>query len=189
MNHKGTVHLETERLVLRRFVPDDVHAMFANWTNDEDVTRFLTWPAHVSEGVTEAVVDSWVQQYHQPEFYQWAIELRKLDEPIGSISVVELLEDVGSAEIGYCIGKSWWQQGVTSEALEAVIDYLFAEVGALRVCAKHDARNPNSGRVMRHCGMTYEGTLRQAGHNNLGICDLCVYSILRSEWEKLRTQA
>ena len=56
MNHKGTVRLETERLVLRRFVLDDAPAMFANWTNDEDVTRFLTWPVHVTVGVTEAVV-------------------------------------------------------------------------------------------------------------------------------------
>ncbi|MBQ6524001.1 MAG: GNAT family N-acetyltransferase [Atopobiaceae bacterium] len=100
-----------------------------------------------------------MQQHRQPDFYQWAIELRELGEPIGSISVVELLKEVGSAEIGYCIGKGWWRQGIMSEALAAVIDYLFAEVGALRICAKHDARNPNSGRVMLHCGMTHEGTV------------------------------
>ena len=87
MNHKGTVRLETERLVLRRFVLGDAPAMFANWTNDEDVTRFLTWLAHVTEGVTEAVVDSWVQQYHQPEFYQWAIELRELGDAVGTTGV------------------------------------------------------------------------------------------------------
>lgn len=186
MNHKGTVRLETTRLVLRRFVAADAQAMFANWASDQEVTRFLTWPAHVSTGVSQAVTDSWVAQYERPDFYQWAIELRELGEPIGSISVVSLDEAVSSAEIGYCIGRQWWHQGIVSEALAAVIDFMFAEVGALRVCAKHDARNPNSGRVMRHCGMTHEGTLRRAGRSNAGIGDLCVYGILRSEWEAQR---
>jgi ribosomal-protein-alanine N-acetyltransferase len=81
-------------------------------------------------------------------------------------------------EIGYCIGRSWWNCGITSEALAAVIDFLMDEVGAQRVEACHDPRNPNSGAVMRKCGMQYEGTQRQAGINNSGKCDLCWYAIL-----------
>lgn len=184
MNHTGTVRLETERLVLRRFTPDDARAMLGNWANDAEVTRFLTWPVHDSIDVTAGVLEDWLAQYERPNFYQWAIELRELGEPVGSISVVELREAAESAEIGYCIGRRWWRQGFTSEALQAVIDHLFAGVGALRVCAKHDTHNPNSGKVMRHCGMTYEGTLRQAARNNQGICDVSVYSVLRHEWEE-----
>ena len=109
-----------------------------------------------------------------------------MDVPIGSISVVNLDENICSFEIGYCLGRRWWRQGIMGEALQTVIDYLFAEVGALRVCADHDSRNPNSGCVMQHCGMTYEGTLRQACRSNAGIGDMCVHSILRSEWETSR---
>ena len=92
-----------------RFTLDDAPAMFENWASDAEVTRFLTWQPHASVEVTRSVLADWVSSYEQPDFYQWAIELRELGEPIGSISVVELLEEVGSAEIGYCIGKSWWQ--------------------------------------------------------------------------------
>jgi len=42
---------------------------------------------------------------------------------------------------------------------------------------------------MRKAGMTYEGTLRQAGVSNAGIADLCFYSILASEWEVRRQNA
>lgn len=43
MNHKGTVTLETERLILRRFVAEDANAMFNNLVNDVDVTKYLRW--------------------------------------------------------------------------------------------------------------------------------------------------
>ena len=186
MQHKGTARIDTSRLVLRQFGADDAQAMFDNWASDPEVTRFLTWEPHESLDVSRAILGEWMRGYARPDFYQWAIELRELGQPVGSISVVDVNERVSSFEIGYCIGQRWWRQGITSEALGAVIDYLFAEVGALRICADHDSRNPNSGRVMRRCGMTYEGTLRQACRSNAGIGDMCVHSILRSEWEASR---
>ena len=183
MQHKGTARIDTSRLVLRQLGADDAQAMFDNWASDPEVTRFLTWEPHESLDVSRAILGEWMRGYARPDFYQWAIALRDLGRPVGSISVVDVNERVSSFEIGYCIGRRWWRQGIMSEALGAVIDYLFAEVGALRICADHDLRNPNSGRVMRHCGMTYEGTLRQACRSNAGIGDMCVHSILRSEWE------
>ena len=184
MDHQGTKRLETERLILRRFVTADAPAMYFNWASDPQVTAFLTWKPHASLDVTRDVLSTWVRDYSRSDFYQWAICLRESNEPVGSVSVVSCREEVSELEVGYCIGQRWWQQGITSEALQAVIDYLFAEVSALRICADHDARNPNSGRVMRHCGMTYEGTLRQACRSNAGIGDMCVHGILRSEWEQ-----
>lgn len=83
--------------------------------------------------------------------------------------------------IGYCIGKAWWHRGITSEALKAVMDFLFDVVGANRIEARHDPRNPNSGGVMKKCGMKYEGTLRSAGRNGQGICDECYYALLKEE--------
>jgi ribosomal-protein-alanine N-acetyltransferase len=64
------------------------------------------------------------------------------------------------AHIGYCIGRKWWHSGITSEALESVIQFLIEEVGLNRIESRHDPRNPNSGAVMKKCGMKYEGTLR-----------------------------
>lgn len=181
MKHKGTQTLKTPRLTLRRFALSDAPAAYRNWCTDEAVTRFLTWPPHADETVTEAVVGDWVRSYADPAFYQWAIVPDDLGEPIGSISVVEADERIGSVSIGYCIGRRWWRQGVTTEAFRAVIRYLFDEVGADRIEARHDPENPNSGRVMRACGLTYEGTLRKAAVNNRGVRDICVYSILRDE--------
>ncbi len=183
MNHRGTVVLDTERLTLRPFTVADAGAAYRNWCSDDAVTRYLTWPTHPDPSVTEAVFRDWAASYVRPDYYQWAIVLKSLNEPIGSIAVVRINENVDSAEVGYCIGRPWWHQGIMSEAFQAVIAFLFDRVGVNRIEARHDPANPNSGRVMKHCGLTYEGTLRQADRNNQGIVDLCMYSLLRSEYK------
>ena len=182
MNHRGTKRLETERLILRRGVKEDAGAMFRNWAGDPEVTKYLTWPTHTGEDVSAMVLEDWVKRCEQPDCYLWVIELKELGEIIGSISVVNTKdEQVQSAEIGYCIGRNWWHQGITSEALKCVMDYLFDEVGARRVEARHDPRNPHSGAVMRKCGMKYEGTHRRADWNNQGVCDVAYYALLAEE--------
>ena len=182
MEHKGTVRIDTERLILRRFTPEDAQAMYENWASQDNVTKYLTWPTHGSVEISAWVVNDWVGHYDDPTYYQWAIELKEIAQPIGSIAVVKRDDDVGMLEIGYCIGEHWWGKGIVTEAFSALIPFLFEQVGANRIQARHDAKNPASGRVMQKCGLTYEGTLRQADINNTGIVDACMYSILKSEY-------
>jgi ribosomal-protein-alanine N-acetyltransferase len=182
MIHKGTVKLETERLILRRYVMEDAEAMFRNWVNDPDVTRFLTWKPHGSIDVTRKILLSDISKYENMSHYQWAVVPKSLNEPIGGINVVRIDESCHSFEIAFRIGKAWWNQGFASEALTAVIKFLFEQVGANRIAAAHDTRNPNSGAVMRKCAMSYEGTLRQSGCNNQGLYDAAHFAILAEDY-------
>ena len=179
--HKGTQALQTPRLTLRPFLADDAKAMFTNWAGDPEVTKYLTWPAHTSVEISRMVMKDWVQSYENKEAYQWAIELKETGTLIGSVSVVRQDAKMGSAEIGYCMGKAWWHQGIMSEAVAAVIEFLFTKVGFNRIEARHDPRNPHSGGVMKKCGMKYEGISRQNDRNNQGICDAAHYAIARSD--------
>ena len=183
MKHIGTKTIETQRLLLRRFTPEDAEAMYRNWASDSEVTRYLTWPTHESVDVSRWVVNDWVSHYGQDHYYQWAVVPKDLGQPIGSVAAVAVNDNAQWVEIGYCIGKLWWHRGYMSEALKALITFFFEKVGAGRIQARHDPRNPNSGAVMAKCGMRYEGTLRKAGRNNQGICDEVVYSILREEYD------
>ena len=183
LTHKGTQTIETPRLILRRAVRKDADAMFRNWASDPEVTKYLTWPTHSTVDISKRVLDSWIKEYKKDDYYQWMIVLKELGQPIGSISVVRQNDAVAEAEIGYCIGKHWWHQGIMTEALTAAIDFFFEEVGANRVEACHDPNNPHSGAVMAKCGMIFEGTQRQAGINNQGLCDLSWYAILVSDKE------
>ena len=183
MKHLGTVQLETERLILRRFKTSDAQAMFDNWAKDKEVTKFLTWPAHASVEISEKILKEWINNYSDDKFYQWAIVLKgNGDEPIGTISVVHMEEEIDMMHIGYCIGRNWWNKGVTSEEFKKVISFLIDEVGVKRIESRHDPRNPNSGKVMLKCGLQYEGTLRKADKNNQGICDASMYGLLAEDY-------
>ena len=180
LTHRGTKTIETPRLILRKATIEDAETMFRNWANDPEVTKYLTWPPHKDMDVTKSVLANWVESYQKDDYYQWMIVLKDTDEPIGSL----MASSVGrapSAHIGYCIGKNWWHRGIMTEALRAVIRYLFDEVGFQRIEAMHDPNNPHSGAVMRKCGMTYEGTHRQSDRNNQGICDASYYAILQTD--------
>lgn len=184
MEHQGTVILETERLILRPFVGEDVASVFRNWTSDTKVTEFLRWPTHRDISITQKIVDEWIKNYQDLSFYQWAIVLKEINEPIGTISVVDMDEKTMKVHIGYCIGSQWWHLGYTSEAFLRLISFFFEEVKVNRIESQHDPANINSGKVMEKCGLIYEGTLRQADWNNKGIVDACLYGMLAHDYFK-----
>ena len=188
MRFPGTVQLKTPRLTLRRFTMADADAMYRNWASDPEVTRFLTWPPHASPEVSAAVLADWVPGYENPRQYQWAIVPDVFGEPIGSISFIGINESISEVSAGYCIGRPWWHQGYTSEALRAVIRFAFEEMDANRVSAIHNLLNPRSGGVMRSCGMQQEGILRQGYRDNQGLGNFALYAVLRSDrdWQQER---
>lgn len=180
--NRGTQTIETSRLILRPALLQDAQPMYDNWASDPEVTRFLTWPVHGSVEVTRKVLESWIEGYARDDYYQWMIVLKELGQPIGSICGMEPNGKLSSIEIGYCIGRAWWHQGIMSEALRAVLQYFFESCGFNRITARHDVKNPRSGYVMIRCGMTYEGTAKQSALNNQGICDMAQYAIVKSQW-------
>lgn len=180
--HKGTKTLKTKRLILRKFVVDDYNDMFNNWASDERVTRYLTWLPHESLQVTRQLLESWCSSYDNENTYNWAIELG--GKVIGGISVVRLSEKSECAELGYCMGYNWWNQGLMTEAARAVIGFLFSEVGVHRISIAHAVKNSASGKVAQKCGLNYEGTLRESFKSSLGeFLDISYYGILKSDWQ------
>ena len=89
LNHKGTVTIETDRLILRRFTMEDTEPMFLGWATDPEVYRHMTWPPHENMEVTRELLERWTGSYGAADYYNWAIVLKENGpEPIGNISVV-----------------------------------------------------------------------------------------------------
>lgn len=181
MKHLGTIDIRTERLVLRRFTVEDAPKMFENWASDPEMTKYMTWQPYEEVGAVADYLRGVTEQYDRDDSYHWCIALKENDEPIGAISAVHMDELVQSVEIGYGIGRRFWHQGYTSEAMQAVMDFFFDQVGVNRVEARHDARNPHSGAVMKKCGMRYEGTKVEGGWNISGICDSVLYGLTATQ--------
>ncbi len=181
MNHCGTVPLETDRLILRRFQESDAPAFFRNVNSDPRVNTYLTWKLHERLADTEALLAEFISRYESDKRYCWAIVLRETGELIGTIAAPTVKELTETVEVTYAIGSAWWSKGYAPEALKAVMDFLFNRVGVNRIEAGYDINNPNSGRVMEKAGMRKEGILRQAGRNNQGLFDLVFYAKLKQD--------
>ena len=186
LTHKGTKTIETDRLILRQFTMEDADAMFRNWAGDDEVTKYLSWPTHKTVDDTRPVISRWISG--GMDQYNWAITLKSCgSEAIGSLCITRISEKTRMAHFGFALGRHWWNQGIMTEALSAVIDFLFHEVGFNRIESRHDVENVGSGAVMRKCGMTYEGRSRQSHLNNLGLRDMDDYAILASDYKRRNT--
>jgi len=180
LHHSGSPVLLTPRLRLRRYRPDDYQMMFDNWASDPEVTRYVSWPPHASPEITRQLVEMWAEGYESPTVYRWGIE--RDGELIGDISVVKWREDEESCEIGYCLCRRCWNQGLMTEALSRVIRYLFDTVGFHRIALRHDVKNPASGRVMQKCGLTFEGVSRGEKKRQDGSwMDVANYAVLSTD--------
>ena len=163
MKELGTQPIETERLILRRFVKNDAQAMFDNWASRSENLTYVTWNPHLNVEQTRNSIGNWVASYDNPNYYKWAICLKNNpDHVIGDISLVSVDETNSSCEIGYILGMDYWGRGIVTEALKAVLSYCLDEIGFKEVDACYVSLNPASGRIMEKVGMTFWKTIPNA---------------------------
>ena len=184
MKHKGTQTIETQRLILRKFSMSDIESAYKNWASDVKITEYLNWKAHKDVLETEEKINKWILKSINKEYYKWAIIYKETGDNIGELHATKRDDGIDIMRVGYSIGSKWWYKGIAAEALSGIIEFMFKEMDVNRIEARHDVNNCNSGNVMRKCGMVCEGTLRQASKSNRGIIDVCIHSILKSDWEK-----
>lgn len=147
---ENTPTLETERLILRRFTPEDVQALYI-LLSDEEVNTFLPWfPLKTPEEAECFLQQRFLSYYVKPSAYRYALCLREDDIPIGYI----WLSDSESHDFGYALRKEYWHRGLVTEGAKAAVQRIQA-AGCPYITATHDVRNPRSGGVMLNLGMTY----------------------------------
>lgn len=169
MRHLGTVPLLTPRLSLAPLRAADAEEMFQNWAGDEGVARFMRWPAHKNSLETFQLLAAWECLYQSADYYNWGIRRRGDGALLGTIGFVPGEEQspeawrapgldfsAGVWEPGYCLGRAFWGQGYATEALAAVRDFWFDEVGGAWLGCCHAVENPASGRVMEKAGWRFD---------------------------------
>ncbi len=149
---ENTPTIETERLILRKFIADDVNSVY-ELMSDVDVNTFL--PCHVhktKEQSYEFLKTRFLDNYNNENGYKYAICLKKDNLPIGYVSL-----SYGDAnDFGYAIKKEFWNKGITYEATRAVVEKIKNSGNYKYITATHDVNNPNSGAVMKKLGMEYK---------------------------------
>lgn len=173
--------IETDRLLLRRLNIRDAAAMYS-YMQREKVAQYVLWAAHTSISDTRAYIRYMLRKYRLGDPASWGIEWKESGEIIGTIGYMWHNPEHSSVELGYSLNDEYWNAGVMTEALSAVIDYTFRVKMINRIEAQHEVRNPASGRVMQKCGMVKEGTLRSRLYNKGEYVDVDLYAILRGDY-------
>lgn len=177
--------IETERLLIRRVTPRDAQDMY-EYSRDPEVARHVLWEAHTSPSDSRGYIRYLQRKYRLAEPSSWGIELKATKKLIGTIGFMWWQQENASAEIGYSLGRAYWNHGYMTEALNAVLCYAFEEMRLNRVEAQHEVDNPASGVVMQKAGMKKEGVLRSRLYNKGRYVDVALYAILRDDFRKMR---
>jgi ribosomal-protein-alanine N-acetyltransferase len=183
INYTGTPKLETDRLLLRKFVLQDARNVFAHWLSDERITDNRINAAHKTVSETIERVAKIVSSYENNEFCYWAIELKASGELIGEIDLYNFDKDTENCEVSYSIGYNWWNQGYGTEALRAVVEFGFRHMNIHKISAAHNTDNPASGKIMGKVGMVQEGIIRHMIRNSkYQYKDCAVWGILQEDY-------
>jgi ribosomal-protein-alanine N-acetyltransferase len=150
----------------------------------EIAANTTTLPHPYEQGMAEAWIMTHEAQFVAMQAVTFAICMRETGELIGAMGI-EINRPHDAGELGYWIGKPYWNQGYCTEAAKAVLRYVFSALELNRVGAIHFTRNPASGRVMQKIGMRYEGERRQALKRWGEYVDIACYGILREDLESM----
>lgn len=180
--------LTTERLLIRRLTMRDAQDIY-RYSRDPEVARHVLWDAHRSIGDSRAYLRYMLRRYRGHEPASWGIEWRETGRIIGTIGFMWIQDENASAEVGYSLAREFWNQGIMTEALGAVLRYGFGSMSLNRIEAQHETTNPASGAVMRKCHMRHEGTLRSRLFNKGRYVDVELYAILRKDYNHINGKA
>lgn len=171
----------TERLILRRPRKSDAAAIFAEYAQDAEVTKYLIWRPHRDIKETEEFLAGCLGRWASGEELTWGLTQKDDDRVIGMIAC---RIHGHAADIGYVLARRYWRRGYVTEAVRAVVDWVASVESVFRVWAVCDTANAASARVLEKVGMSREGILRRWNmHPNVSSepRDCFVYSKVRGE--------
>ena len=176
--------LLTEKLLLRSLTLEDAQDV-QHLAGERDIASTLSnMPHPYEDGMAEEWIRSCSGKFEKDEALNFAIIRRTDKKLIGEIEL-RLDRENESGELGYWIGKPYWNCGYATEAARAVVAYGFEVLKLNRVHAKHFKRNAASRRVLEKIGMCYEGCLRQHVKKWGNFEDIIGYGMLKADYESL----
>lgn len=179
--------LETERLVLRPFSFADARDV-QRLAGDKEISRFNPVIPHPYEdGVAEAWIAAQEEDFGLKKSMTLAITLKASGSLAGVVSLLNMSPGQSRAELGYWVGKEYWNNGFASEAARSMMEYGFQILKLHRIFAGCLRGNKPSARVMEKIGMVYEGCRREHECREGHFEDILTYGILCAEWNSLQT--
>lgn len=178
--------IETERLTLTELQARDI-SLIVKYANNEKISKYtqnLPLPYYEKDAIY------WINLAHQGfksgTRFIFAMRRRPANEFIGGISLT-LATRFNRAEVGYWIAEPYWNQGYTTEATRAMVEFAFKKLGLNKVTSSHLEENVASGKVMLKSGMRKEGELQEHVRTHGVYHTLVLYGLTKKEYEHQRS--
>ena len=174
--------LETPRLILRRFRESDL-APFHAYRSDPEIEKYQGWGEFTLEDARRFIASQGEGDPGAPGAHvQTAIELKSTGEMVGDVYVYTPENEPEQARLGFSIATAHQRHGYATEAVTAMLDYMFGPLNKHRVGAGADAENSASIALMERLGMRREAHFIQSAWYRGQWTDEVQYAILQSEW-------
>lgn len=179
--------LETERLLLRKLTPDDADDL-RGWLGLDRVYQY--WGRSASKGEKNPELlftDPRPNVKRKPSHdFIWGIEYKENHKVIGMVEIFDVEND-RLGKVAYRVDPDFWGQGICTEALKHVVDFIFSETELDRLHAEADIENAASNMVLKKCGFTHEGCIRN-GKMVSTYCTYNIYGYIRADFDKNMSQ-
>jgi len=175
----------TPRLIMRALRQSDAPAVFKLYSDPETV-RYWGNDLITETGEAEELVRINLEWVAAGDCYYWAIEHRASGEVIGTCTIFKIDERNRRAEIGYILNRSFWRQGLMTEAIIALIEFSFDMLDLHRLEADTDPNNTASNRLLEKFGFKREGYFRERWWVHGQWLDSDMWGLLKSEYSTRR---
>jgi len=161
--------LETKRLILRQIREND-EPFLKEMSEDFETKKYFgyydpeTGITHLEFEGEDAEIRTYAENvnywYKEKAEIRFIIEHQEAREVIGEVYMFDFVYE-RMAEIGYRVNRRFWGQGIATEAVKAVTDFAFDEMGLKRLHLKCFTINPASSKIAEKVGFKQEGLIRQ----------------------------
>ena len=145
----GTVELWTERMVLRRYRPEDAEDLYRYLGTDPAMYQYSGWNPYATLEMARETVQEFIRSYDDVSAYSWVMDID--DVIVGTIGAYDCKDD--QIEVGFSVVPGWQGRGLATEALRKVLEYLTENEGIPCVTAWCAAENAGSRKVLEKAGM------------------------------------
>lgn len=176
--------IETKRLILRRFALTDAVG-YLELRSNEEAMRYMDRPYFDTKEEAKEAIKKIHQEYRDKEGIWWALADKRNNKFMGYVGFKDINQKDKSAEIGYILHPDYWASGWMTEAVDAVLDFVFRELNLHRVVGNINPSNEASRGLLLKFGFQKEAYFREDYYFAGEFLDSEIYGLLAAEFESL----
>ena len=174
--------LVTERLILRKLEYSDKKSIFSYAKNPE-VAKHVLWDAHQNEFDSLEFLNTVYGAYNKNKAAPWGIQFKENTNIIGTAGFVQWDKENKEAEIGYALSQEYWNKGLITEAVNAIIKFGFHQMKLEKITSRCKPENIASYKVLEKCGLNFDGVVKKQIWMKGEFHDMMMYSLISNDYK------